>query len=148
MLVSFHKGFIMEGENTITKRKHFWSKPETKRHKIYLTTCVHGICDDSELEAEVERLIKKELDSSGWGKEFSGWQKVLTYEESIEVGEREGWFKGMSGTTHEALPKCILTTRTFDNWTVERAAKELNGKQFAQYCKDYGIILSPGKENH
>ena len=57
MLVSFHKGFIMEGENTITVKKHLWSKPESKRHKIYCTTGVYGICDDYELEAEIERLI-------------------------------------------------------------------------------------------
>lgn len=139
MLVSFHKGFIMEGENTITEKKHFWSKPVEKRHKIYLTTCIHGICDDSELEESVAEGIKKCLAQSGWGKDFSGWRKVLTYEESIDVGKRDGWFKGMFGSTPESLPKCKLTTKTLDNWTVERAAKELNGKQFAQYCRDYGI---------
>ena len=58
----------MEGENTITVKKHLWSKPESKRHKIYCTTGVYGICDDYELEAEIERLIKLDLASSGWGK--------------------------------------------------------------------------------
>lgn len=141
MLVSFHKGFIMEGENTITKKKHFWSKPESHRQKIYCTTGVFGICDDSELEAVVEEQVKDMLNSSGWGKEFSGWQKVLTYEESVEISERENWGKGY---VDFHLPTCKLTTKTLDNWTVEKAAKELNGKQFAQYCRDYGIVL---KEN-
>ena len=138
MLISFHKGFIMEGENTITKKKHFWSKPESIRHKIYCTTGVHGICDDSELEEKIEEGINKCLASSGWGKDFSGWQRVPTYEESLEISEREGW--GNMYTDHY-IPTTKVTIKTLDNWTVEKAAKELNGKQFAQYCKDYGIIL-------
>ena len=135
----------MEGENTITEKKHFWSKPVEKRHKIYCHVGVHGICDDSELEAEVERLTKDRLADSGWGKDFSGWPKVLSYEESLEVAARLYWSEDYVGAQ---VPRCKLTTKTLDDWTVERAAKELNGKQFAQYCKDYGIILSPGKENH
>ena len=136
MLVSFHKGFIMEGENTYKERKHFWSKPVEKRHKIYCTTGVSGICDDSELEATLEEEIKKRLASSGWGKDFSGWQRVLTYEESLEVSEREGW--GTMYTDHY-IPTTEVAVKTLENWTVEKAAKELNGRQFAQYCKDYGI---------
>jgi hypothetical protein len=125
----------MEGENTITVRKHFWSKPESKRQKIYCTTGVYGICDDSELERVVEERIQKQLNSSGWGKEFSGWHRVLTHEESLEIAERDNWGKEYH------VPKCELTTKTLDDWTVEKAAKELNGKQFAQYCRDYGIVL-------
>ena len=138
MLVSYHKGFIMEGETTITEKKHFWSKPIEKRHKIYLTTGIHGICDDSELDARVEEGIKKCLAQSGWGKNFSGWQKVLSYEESLEVSERDDWGKEY---VNRYVPRCELTTKTLDDWTVEKAAKELNGRQFAQYCRDYGIVL-------
>ena len=136
MLVSYYKGFIMEGENTITEKKHFWSKPVEKRHKIYCTTGVHGICDDSELEEKLEEEIEKCLAGNGWGKDFSGWQRILTYEESLELAERDNWYRGYS---HRELPTTKVTTNTLDNWTVERAAKELNGKQFAQYCRDYGI---------
>lgn len=128
----------MEGENTITERKHFWSKPETKRQKIYCTTGVYGICDDSELEVELERQIQEQLKSSGCGEEFSGWQKALTYEESLEVSEREGW--GTMYTDHY-IPTTEVTIKYLDNWTVEKAAKELNGRQFAQYCRDYGIVI-------
>ena len=138
MLVSFHKGFIMEGENTYTEKKHFWSKPVEKRHKIYCATGVNGICDESELEDKIKEGIDKCLASSGWGKDFSGWQKVLTYEEIIEVAERDDWSKEY---VNKYVPRCELTTTTLDNWTVAKAAKELNGKQFAQYCRDYGIIL-------
>ena len=140
MLVSFHKGFIMEGETSEIK-KSFFGKTLSKRNKIYLTTLIHGICDESELDAEVERLTKDRLASSGWGVDFSGWQRVLSYEESLEIGKQRGWFEGMFGTTPESLPKCKLTTKTLDDWTVDKAAKELNGKQFAQYCRDYGIVI-------
>ena len=136
MLVSFHKGFIMEGENTYKERKDLLSKPVEKRHKIYCTTGVSGICDDSELEATLEEEIKKRLASSGWGKDFSGWQRVLTYEESLEVSERKGWDKT---PTARYIPTTKVAIENLDNWTVSKAAKELNGKQFAQYCRDYGI---------
>ena len=138
MLVSFHKGFIMEGENTVTKKKYFWSKPVETRQKIYLTTGVHGICNESELEIEVERQTKKCLAQSGWGKDFSGWQKVLTYEECLEVAARDDWGQDY---IEKHVPACKLTIKTLDNWTVEKAAKELNGKQFAQYCRDCGITI-------
>lgn len=130
MLVQFHKGFIMEGENTITVKKHFWSKPESRRHKIYCSTGISGICDDSELDAEIERLTAEQLKSSGWGKEFSGWQRVVPYEECLEISKRDNWDR-------DYIPDGKLTTKTLDTWTVEKAAKELVGKQFAQYCKDY-----------
>ena len=121
MLVSFHKCFIMEGENTITERKHFWSKPKSVRQKIYTTTNIHGICDDSELDTIVEAQIQKSLTSSGWGKDFSGWQRVLTYEESLEISKRENWSKDYIDLH---LPTCKLTIKTLDNWTVAKAAKE------------------------
>ena len=81
MLVSYHKGFVMEGEASFKERKHFWSKPELVRRKIYSTTGVYGICDDSELDAVVEDKIQRRLKSSGWGTNFSGWQRVLTFDE-------------------------------------------------------------------
>jgi hypothetical protein len=136
MLVSFHKGFIMEGENTITERKHFLCKPIEKRHKIYCTTGVSGICDDSELEDKIKEGINKCLASSGWGKEFSGWQRVLSYEESVEISKRDGWGEGY---TDHYIPTTEVTIKNLDDWTVAKAAKELNGKQFAKYCRDYGI---------
>lgn len=136
MLVEFYKGFIMEGENTITERKYFWSRPESRRQKIYCTAGVHGICDESELDEKIKEGIEKCLASSGWGKEFSGWQRVLTYEESVEVSEREGWGKMY---TNHYLPTTEITLKYLDDWTVEKAAKELNGRQFAQYCRDFGI---------
>jgi hypothetical protein len=136
MLVSFHKGFIMEGENTVTKKKHFWSKPESERHKIYCTTGIAGICDDSELDLEVELLTRERLNSSGWGRDFSGWQKVLTYEECLEVAARENWGQDY---VDSYVPRCKLIVDSLDDWTVAKAAKELTGKQFAQYCRDYGI---------
>lgn len=134
MLVSYHKGFVMEGEATFEERKHFWSKKELRREKIYCYSGISGICDMSDLSTEVEKQIKECLDSNGWGNKFHGWQRVLNYDESVEVAKAHGW-------DIEDLPECKLTTKTLDNWTVEKAAKELNGKQFAQYCRDYGIVI-------
>ena len=135
MLVYFHKGFLMEGTNYKKVKKHFWSKPEFIKQTIYCTTGISGICDDSELDTEVERLTKKELDSSGWGYKFDCWHRIVPYLESLEIAKRDKW----EADYH--IPKNELTTKTLDNWSVEKAAKELNGKQFAQYCRDYGIVL-------
>lgn len=134
MLISFHKGFLMEGENAYKERKHFWSKPELKRQKIYCFSGIGGICDNTELDAEVQRLTEERLNSNGWGEEFYGWNRVLTYDESVTLAKENDW-------DISDLPKCELTTKTLDTWTVEKAAKTLNGKQFAQYCRDYGIVL-------
>ena len=138
MLVSFYKGFIMEGEATFKERKHFWSKPVEKRQKIYRTTGISGICDESELEERVEEGIKKCLAQSGWGYKFHGWQRTLTYEESVEISKTNGWGKEY---TNHYIPTTEVTIQTLDDLTVAKAAKELNGKQFAQYCRDYGIVL-------
>jgi hypothetical protein len=125
----------MEGEALFKERKHFWSKKELKREKIYCFSGIGGICDMSDLSTEVEKQIKKRLASNGWGYKFLGWQRILNYEESLEIAKEREW-------DIDDLPKCKLTTETLDNWTVEHAAKTLNGKLFAQYCKDYGIVLT------
>ena len=141
MLVYFHRGFIMEGEATFKERKHFWSKPEKVRRKIHCKTGIYGICDDSELEQAVEKHTQEQLKSSGWGEDFSGWQRLLTYEEGVDLAKREKW------ETDFTIPKNEVTTKTLDNWTVSKAAKELNGKQFAQYCRDYGITINENMLN-
>lgn len=136
MLVRFHKGFTMEGESTVKVYKHWWSRGKEERMKIYLHTGVSGYCDESEVESEIERLTAEELKSRGWGKDFSGWQRVLTSEELKEIGKEKGWDPDEYNRSDK------ISIKRLDNWTVEKAAKELNGKQFAQYCNDYGITLS------
>lgn len=138
MLVSFHKGFLMEGTNCKKVKKHFWSKPDFVQQKIYCTTGISGICDESELEAEVERLTQEQLSTDGWGYRFDCWHRVVPYTESLEIAKLNKWEADFP------IPANELVVKTLDNWTVEHAAKELNGKQFAQYCRDYGIVL---KEN-
>ena len=134
MLVSFHKGFMMEGETCLRERRHLFRKKEKTRDKIYSYTGISGVCDDSELDAEVDRLTKKQLASSGWGEDFSGWQRVVPYDESVLIAQQRFW-----DTSN--LPKCELRVTNLDNWSVAEAAKKLTGKQFAQYCKDYDIVI-------
>ena len=132
MLVSFHKGFMMEGETTLDWRPHIFCKKEKIRDKIYLYTGISGVCDETELEAEVDRLTKKQLSSSGWGEDFSGWQRVVPYEEVFERAKAEGWQKA-------TLPSFKLMVESVRDWTVVKAIEKLTGKQFAQYCRDCGI---------
>ena len=135
MLVKFSKDLILEGETTKVVKKHFWSKPDYIRKKIHRVTEVYGICDESEVAAEIERLTKKRLAEEGWGIDFSGWQKVLTFQECCQLVIDKQW-------SASRIPDPEPTIESIDHWTVERAAKELNGKQFAQYCRDYGIMYS------
>ena len=134
MLVCFGKGFTMEGECTEKYRKHFWSKPIEVREKIYLNTGISGICDEADLEAEVERLTKERLNnSSGWGKDFSGWQRVVPYDEAISIAKNIGW-------SLDAVPTNFLRITYLDDWTMDKVLKTLTGKQFAQFCKDNKIV--------
>jgi hypothetical protein len=135
MLVYFHKGFLMEGTNCKKVKKHFWSKPDFVQQKIYCTTGISGICDESELDAEVERLTQEQLSTDGWGYRFDCWHRVVPYTESLEIAKLNKWEADFP------IPANELVVKTLDNWTVEHAAKELNGKQFAQYCRDYGIVI-------
>lgn len=131
MLVWFHKGIILEGENTVTDltKKSFWGKKVEKRQKIYCTTGVSGICDESEVEKEIERLTTWQLGSSGWGKDFSGWQRVVPYEEYEKIIEEKGWSKN-------CLPKKDPKIEYIYNWKMEKILKELTGLQFAQFLVD------------
>ena len=134
MLVQFRKEFVMEGENSITVKKRLWSKPEDKRQKIYWNAVAYGICDESEVDAEIEKQIKANLKRDGWGKDFSGWQRVLTFQECCQLA-----IEGRLKHCHIPTPEPII--ESIGHWTVERAAKKLNGRQFAQYCRDYGITI-------
>ena len=60
------------------------------------------------------------------------------YEESLEVAKRDNWEKEY---INKHIPTGKLTIKTLDDWVVAKAAKELTGKQFAQYCKDYNICI-------
>lgn len=135
MLIHFSKGFIIEGTNCRKVKKHFWSKPEFIKQTIYCTAGISGICDESELESEVERLTKERLNSDGWGYNFDCWHRVVPYLESLDIAKKQKWEADYHIPTNE------LKIETLDDWTVEQAAKKLTGKQFAQYCRDYGIVL-------
>lgn len=134
MLVYFSKRFTLEGETAFKHKIKLFSKPELVRQKIYLYAYISGVCDETELEAEVERLTNKQLESPGWGEDFIGWQRVLPYEESLKLAEQKLWDR-------QDVPDNKLIVTSLDDWTVEKAAKSLTGKQFAQYCRDYGIVL-------
>ena len=138
MLVYFHKGITLEGETTVVKRKHFWNRPEEQRKKIYCHTAVSGICDESEVGSEVDRLVSEQkLTTRGWGKDFSGWQRTVENDEMPDIAKESGW-------SDVRINK--LTIEPVSSWTMEEILKNLTGKQFAQFCKDCDITLKAIKE--
>lgn len=134
MLVRFHKGFTMEGESTVDTYKHWWSRAKKVRQKIYLHTGVEGICDEADVEKEIERLTAEELKSSGWGEYFSGWQRVVPYDELLEIAEEKGW-KDRDFATGK------ITTEPVNQWKMKKILKELTGEQFAQFCRENNVCL-------
>lgn len=134
MLVRFHKGFTMEGVSTVDTYKHWWSRPKKVRQTIYLHTGVRGICDESEVEKEVERLTAVELKSRGWGEDFSGWQRVVPYNELLEIAEEKGW-------KDRDFPAGKITTEPVNKWKMEKILKELTGEQFAQFSRENDVCL-------
>ena len=140
MLIYFSKGLIMEGENSIFQRKHFWNKHQEVRQKIYCETWISGICDESELDAEVERLTAEKLKSSGWGSKFSGWQRVVPYEESVKIYEEHRW-------DTEEVPKSDVRVDYIQNWKMEKILHVLTGKQFIQLCRENNVDPNKVMEN-
>ena len=134
MLVRFHKGFTLEGEANVATYKHWWSRPKKVRQTIYLHTGVRGICDESEVEKEVERLTAVELKSRGRGEDFFGWQRVVPYNELLEIAEEKGW-KDRDFATGK------ITTEPVNKWKMEKILKELTGEQFAQYSRENNVCL-------
>lgn len=132
MLVHFHKGFMIEGEATFLERSHFWSRPKEVRHKIYCYSYVAGICDRAELEIEIERLTARRLEDVGWGYKFHGWQRVVPYEESIEIAKNKGWDLA-------DLPTGEITVELINQWKISKILDKLTGEQFAQFCKENSL---------
>jgi hypothetical protein len=123
----------MEGESTLIECKHFWSKKQEIRQKIYGRGYIEGICDEQDVEKEVEKLLQKELQKSGWGKDFSGWQRIMSYEECLEIAEERGWQKPL-------IPTGKVKIEYVHNWTMEKILKTLTGEQFMQFYKDNTIL--------
>jgi hypothetical protein len=143
MLVKFHRGFIKEGEYTYYKKKYPWSKAERVTRKTHCVSGVAGFCDESEVEAEVAKLLKEAISNKKNIKiseemkiSTYEWQRILTYEECLELAKQEEW------ESNCYIPSDKTFIEYLDTWTVAKAAEKLTGKQFAQYCKDYGITVS------
>jgi len=73
MLVEIYRGVVLKGYSILSRRKHWYSKIEKERRQIKLNTGIHTICDEEEIELNVDRLLKEVMEDSGWGENFEGW---------------------------------------------------------------------------
>ena len=135
MLIYFHKRFVLEGETTIKQRKHFWNRKVDTRQKIYHYASIDGICDEKDLDKEIERLTSLKLKSSGYGKNFSGWQRVVPEIELFEIARDLGW-------DMDTLPTGNISIEYVNQWTMDKIIKHLTGEQFIQFCKENDINLN------
>lgn len=138
MLVHYRRGFVLKGYADFTERKFF--KKVTSRHPIYISSGVSGICDEADVEAEVAKKIKLEMqDAACWGDNFSGWLEICT--DASELG------KAYPYSDDEFIRKMCLSetiVTPVKEWTMKKIIENLNGVQFAQFCKENdisGIIL-------
>lgn len=139
MLVYFYKSFVLEGENTQEYSRHIWGKTVNQRRKIYAFRSARGICDESEVESSIEAKIQDCLENSpGWGKDFSGWQRVVPYDELPSIAESLDW------DVHD-LPTDKVTIEYIKDWPMDKILKTLNGKQFITFLVEtapctYGLV--------
>lgn len=133
MLIEFVKSVIFEGESSIIEKTSGFSKKRRyewadQPRKIYKTFTLHGICDDSVIDTEIERLIRAHfIPSSEPG--FSGWQRVVTPEELPEgIG---------IDTTNPSFNMVIV--KPVKEWKMSKIIHELSGEQFFQLCKENGL---------
>ena len=141
MLIHFTKCFVMEGEATLKKRRHLWNKPIEKRTKIYCVSFVCGLCASEELDIAIEKAIAEHLNTSdGWGINFSGWQRVVPYEEALEIYKEHGW-------DIEDLPSGNVRIEYVNQWKMNKILNTLNGEQFLQLCREGDFELSKIKES-
>lgn len=133
MLVYFKKVFVLEGENTQEYSKHIWGKTTNKRRKIYAFRSASGICDESEVDRLIDLKTADRLaNSSGWGKDFSGWQRVVPYDELHSIAESLDW------DVHD-LPTDKVTIEYIKDWPMDRILKTLNGEQFVKFLTENNI---------
>ena len=133
MLIEFVKSVIFEGESSIIEKTSGFSKKRRyewtdRPRKIYKTFTLHGICDDSVIDTEIERLIRAHfIPSSEPG--FSGWQRVVTPEELPEGAGID--------TTNPSFNMVIV--KPVKEWKMSKIIRELSGEQFFQLCKENGL---------
>ena len=73
------------------------------------------------------------LTEKGYGEGFSGWERVVPFEELPALYSRLGWAR-----EDRRFPAGVKI-EDISTWPMEKVLKKLTGKQFAQFCKDTGI---------
>lgn len=137
MLVYFYKCFVLEGENTQEYSKYIWGKTINQRRKIYAFRSVSGICDESEVEYFVDLKTADRLaNSPGWGKDFSGWQRVVPYDELPGIAKSLDW------EVHNLLPPYDVTVEYVKDWPMDKILKTLTGEQFIKFLKENNVSIS------
>ena len=139
MLVHYHRGFVLKGYGDFTKRK--WFKKVTTREPMYLSTGVNGICDETEVEAELVKKIGEEMARmEHWADaNFSGWLEICT-----NADELRKYFPWQNEDFVQKMVKSEVTTTPVNEWSMKKIIDNLTGAQFAQFCKENdisGIVL-------
>lgn len=134
MLVYYHKGFTLKGYGDFIERKGF--KKIVYRHPMYLSTGVNGICDEADVEAEVAKKVEAEMSRTDhWADaNFSGWTEICTDE--AELRKAYPWSDNDFITKMHANETHI---EYINKWPMKKILENLNGVQFAQFCKENDI---------
>lgn len=127
-LVKASQTFIMEGYTELKEKKHWIGRTNYVRKKIHLHMWVTAICDEKEAETIIKEQIRQKMkETSGWGRNFEGWNSYRTYCNPEEVWEYP------NGVQWE------LKLSYIRDWKMETIMKILDGNQFAVLCKELGI---------
>jgi len=94
MLVEIHRGLKLKGYSIVPKYKHWYSKGKKERCQISLRSGIHTICDEKDIESNVDKSLKEAMNDIGWGENFEGWSEYewtydlrITYIKDLKMKE-------------------------------------------------------------
>ena len=133
MLVSFRKTVLLQGQADVkTKIKSLFKRSYvTQRMNVHRIEFISGICDESEVEQKVTDMIQrliKYVPYCGNGENFSGWNKAID-----DIKEVRKIYPNSSAE------RFVTETEPINLWRMDRILENLNGAQFAQFCKENGL---------
>ena len=135
MLVKFAQSAVFKMKINVEK-KSFFGKTKKVTHTEYIKGCfASGICDESEVEHKVACALDKEA---------KNYEEIGYYDVQL-CTDIEELYKHYPYEESDILERCAkLTTSIIYLCTLKVAdvLKMLDGKQFAQYCKENKIFFT------
>ena len=130
MLVKFNQSAVFQMKIDVTKG---FFKKKTVSETVYTKLSVaRGVCDESEIDTKIQNGIYE------WTKNFEnqGYYDIVLCQDLKILKER---YPYESISNLENCANFTPTKKSLSEMKVSEALETLNGKQFAQYCRENEI---------